>query len=281
MLRIIELSSLRSRSAFSFAAKRVGRQLLVAMAMLSLAAFAPMAVAVPINYGNFSGTTVDYIDVEEDTNSGDTLPLFGAPSVSGDSLDFDPVGFNAHSTGAAGVDVTDGNLNFMIMAKAGYAIDMLSLSEAGDTTLSGFGTNATFTSVTGIGNLDILEVDGVGITPKISVPINLVFTPSGGTYELGADGGGGPLFSTIWSGSWLKNIEQELINNNVPYTLGATKVSINLDNTLTALSEAGTFALIAKKDFGGVSITVNIPEPATWLLVSVCGVLAAAGGRRR
>jgi hypothetical protein len=280
MLRIIELSSLCSRSVFSFAPKRIGRQLLVALAMLSLVALAPMALAVPINYGDFSGTTVDYLDVEEDTNSGDTLPLFGAPSVSGDSLDFDPVGFDAHATGAAGVDVTDGNLNFMIMAKAGNAIDMVSLSEAGDTTLAGFGTDMTFTSVTGVGVLNILAVDGVGITP-IAVPINLAFTPSGGTYGLATDGGGGPLFSSGWSGSWLKNIEQELINNSVPYTLGATKVSINLDNTLTALSEAGTFALIAKKDFGGVSITVNIPEPATWLLVSLCGVLAAAGSRRR
>lgn len=280
MLRIIELSSLRTRSIVSFIHGRGGRQLRAALALLSMIALSPVAQALPINYGDFNGTTVDYLQVEEDTNSGDTLPLFGAPSVSGDSLDFDPVGFNANATGAAGVDVTDGNLNFTIMSHAGYAIDMVSLSEAGDTTLAGFGTDMTFTSVTGIGVLNILAVDGVGIAP-IAVPINLVFSPSGGTYGLATDGGGGPIFSSGWSGSWLKNVEQVLIDNNVAYNLGATKVSINLDNTLTALSEAGTFALIAKKDFGGVSITVNIPEPATWILISVCGLVAAAGGRRR
>src|SRR3990172_92894 len=99
-----------------------------------------------ILYGNFFGNTVDYLAVEEDSNSGDTLPLFGAPNVSADSLDFDPVGFDAHATGAAGNDVTDGNLKFIIMSHAGHAIDSVKLSEAGDTTLAGFGNDMTFTS---------------------------------------------------------------------------------------------------------------------------------------
>ncbi|MGD9635361.1 MAG: PEP-CTERM sorting domain-containing protein [Pirellulales bacterium] len=281
MLRIIELPSLRTRSRNSFVAGRTCRQILTVAAMLSLVTFAAIAHAAPINYGNFSGNTVDYLNVSEDANSaGDAPPLFGPPTASGDSLDFDPVGFNASASGAAGIDVTDGNLNFVIMAKQGYAVDMVSLAEAGDTTLAGFGNDSTFTSVTGIGVLNVLEVDGVGIAP-IAVPINLVFTPSGGTYGLATDGGGGPLFSSGWSGSWLKDVEQVLIDNNVAYTLGATKVSINLDNTLTALSQEGTFALIAKKDFGGLSVTVNIPEPATWFLASVCGLAAAFTGRRR
>src|SRR3990172_510762 len=95
------------------------------------------AQAVPINYGTFMGNTVSYVDVTEDSNSGDALPLFGAPTVSADSLDFDPVGFDANATGALGVDVTDGNLNFMVVAKRGKAIQSLELSEAGDTTLAG------------------------------------------------------------------------------------------------------------------------------------------------
>lgn len=281
MLRITELQSLSSRSFRSLVFGRVGRQVLAVLAMFSLVALAGMLHAAPINYGDFSGNTVDYLQVTEDANSaGDAPPLFGAPSVSADSLDFDPVGFSASATGAAGIDVTDGNLKFTIMSKGGHAIDMVSLAEAGDTTLSGFGTDATFTSVTGQGVMNILSVDGVGITP-IVVPINLVMTPSGGTYFLGTDGGGGPLYSTGWSGSWLKNVKQVLIDNSIAHNLGATKVSINLDNTLTAHSEAGTFSLIAKKDFGGLSVTVNIPEPATWVLASVCGVLAASGGRRR
>jgi hypothetical protein len=280
MLRILELQSLRTRSTF-FATQRVGRQALAAFTVLGVVAATSAAFAAPINYGNFSGNTVDFIAVTEDTNSaGDVPPLFGQPSVSGDSIDFDPVGFNASASGAAGIDVTDGQLSFTIQAKQGYAIDMFSLSEAGDTTLAGFGTDGTFTSVTAIGVLNIDAVDGVGIAP-IAVPFNLTFTPSGGTFGLATDGGGGPLVSAAWSGSLTKNIEQVLIDNNVAYSLGATQISIALDNTLTALSEAGTFSLIAKKDFGGVSITVNIPEPATWLMVSIFGMAMAFAGRRR
>ena len=42
--------------------------------------------AAPITYGDFAGSTVMYLDVTENTNSGDTLPLFGAPTVAGDVL---------------------------------------------------------------------------------------------------------------------------------------------------------------------------------------------------
>lgn len=220
------------------------------------------AVAAPINYGDFMGDTVTYVGVTEDSNSGDTPPLFGPPTVSGDSLDFDPVGFSASAAGAAGVDITDGNLRFMVVAKPGNFISGLQLSEAGDTTLAGFGTDASFTAVLGQGVLNISQVNGVGIN-VISVPFSMTFGPSDGTYGLATDGGGGPLYSTGWSGGVTLDIDGILASKNVAGR--ATKVTVNLDNTLVALSEAGTQTLIAKKDFGGVSITV-IPEPATCVL---------------
>jgi hypothetical protein len=81
--------------------------LLVAVALTS------QAPAASINYGNFSAISVDFLDVTEAANSiGDSAPLFGAPTVAGDSLDFDPVGFSASATGASGVDITDGNLRY-------------------------------------------------------------------------------------------------------------------------------------------------------------------------
>lgn len=227
------------------------------------------AIAAPINYGDFAGATVTYTQVTEDANSaGDAPPLFGPPTVSGDSLDFDPVGFSASATGAAGVDITDGNLRFGITAHPGYAIPNLTLSEAGDLTMAGFGTDATFTAVTARGVISILAVDGVGIN-VISVPFSLAFSPSGGTFGLATDGGGGPLYSADWSGSETINVNAILASKNVSYNLGATKVSINLDNTLIALSEAGTFSLIAKKDFGGLSVTVFIPEPSSMILLGL------------
>jgi hypothetical protein len=59
----------------------------------------------------------------------------------------------------------------------------------------------------------------------------------------------------------------------------ATKVSIDITNTLTASSQAGTAAMINKKDFGGISITVNIPEPTSLVLV-VLGLVSFAGTGR-
>lgn len=221
-----------------------------------------------ILYGDFAGNTVTYVGVTEDSNSGDPLPLFGPPTVGGDTLDFNPVGFSASASGAGGNDVTDGNLSFMVVAKPGYAINSMNLHEGGDTTLAGFGTDATFTSVTGTGVLNINEVDGVPIG-ALSIPFSMTFNPSGGTFGLATDFGGGPGGTLAWAGGVNLNVNGALTANNIPFAVGATKISINLDNTLLALSQAGTFSLIAKKDFGSLSVTVNVPEPATALLGSV------------
>ncbi|MGL4511898.1 MAG: PEP-CTERM sorting domain-containing protein [Lacipirellulaceae bacterium] len=248
------------------------------------------AVAAPINYGDFPGVNVVYQQVTEDANSaGDAPPLFGAPTVTGDSIDFNPVGFSASATGAGGVDTTDGNLKFTLVAKPGKALNTLLITEAGDATLSGF-SNTAFASVTANVFIDILDVDGVPLGAPINVQGNLVFSPSGGTYDLVADGAGNPLFNTGWTGSYTLVPAAVLTANNVPFVFGVTRLSVNLDNTLTALSQAGTSALIAKKDADGVTITTNIPldpngnpiipEP-TSLVLAALGLTAVGVSRRR
>ena len=67
------------------------------------------------------------------------------------------------------------------------------------------------------------------------------------------------------------DLTQALIDNNIPYVNGVTKISVVFDNTLVALSESGTSSFIGKKDVGGVGITV-IPEPATIGLLTLGGV---------
>ena len=49
--------------------------------------------------------------------------------------------------------------------------------------------------------------------------------------------------------------------------LGVTKISVNFNNTLVAISQIGTSANIAKKD-NGIIITTNIPEPTSCLLAA-------------
>jgi hypothetical protein len=252
--------------------------------LFATAALVPLASAASINYGDFSAVSVDFLDVTEAANTaGDVPPLFGAPSVSGDSLDFNPVGFSASASGAFGVDVTDGNLRFDVMAKPANIISNLLLAEAGDVTLVGFGTDSTFAFVRGNVFVDIHEVDGVPIN-TISSQLSMAFTPSGGTYGLLSDGGGGPLYNSGWSGGVLVDVDAILTANGIVYEGGATKISINLDNTLGALSQAGTSSLIAKKNFG-LSVRVNIPgggipEPTSLVLTLLAGVGLAAIRRR-
>jgi hypothetical protein len=236
------------------------------------------ALAAPISYGSFVGTTVSYIDVTEDSTTSDPTPLFGAPVFSANSLDFNPVGFDAQAMGAGGNDVTGARLTFTVEANPGHAVTNISFSEAGDTTLAGAGTDATSTAVTATGTMTIDEVDGAAITPLVR-PIALTFTPSGGGYGLATDGGGAAIFFQQWTGALLVNINQILTQEGVPFTFGATSLEINIVNTLTASSETGTTSAINKHDFGGISITVNIPEPTTLMLVGL-GIAAIAGGGR-
>jgi hypothetical protein len=237
--------------------------------------------------GPFPGATVVYGPVISASDQGvressqtDAVPLFGPPSVTGDSIDFNPTGFGAFGAGGGG-DVTDGQLVFKVQAKPNFAINSINFGEAGITTLAGVGTNVTHTDVSAVGNIDIYEVDGVLIN-KISVPLNLVFTPltatgNQGTFQLVADAGLG-LSSLPWSGSQSLNLNQVLTNKGITFSRGATLIGVDLDNTLIAQSEIGTVALIDKKDFGGVSITINGPEP-TALVLAGLGFLGLFGAR--
>ena len=59
---------------------------------------------------------------------------------------------------------------------------------------------------------------------------------------------------------------------------GATKVELALDNSLTAATNNGGSAHIAKKDFSGLTIT--IPEPAAGALW-VAGLILGLAARHR
>jgi hypothetical protein len=269
-----------------------------------------LAVAAPINYGSFSGSTVDYKQVMEDSNSGDALPLFGAPTVTApvtpgypavpcvncgipdDSLSFNPVGFNAHAAGAGGNDLTDGQLKFVVDAKQGFAINNLHLSEAGDTTLAGFGSDLTTTSVFASVFVSITQVDDANHAP-VNKTLQMAFTADPpklnpqNQFRLGTDGGGGPVYFKTWSGSLNVDLDQILTDAGVAFDSGTTLVTFNIDNVLTASSQAGTQSTIAKKQFGGVSITVttsggggpDVPEPASLALAAI-GVFGLVAARR-
>jgi len=230
------------------------------------------SVFAAINYGDFTGTSVSYLGVTESSGT-DSSPLFGAPIISGNTLDFNPQGFSAYSTGG-GVDLTDGQLNFLLRANSG-GLSTLQFSEAGDFTLAGLGTAGTRVTIATTFFFDILKVDGNAINP-LSFSATMTYTPvNNGQFNLVNNPGVG----NVWTGSYLLNLNNVLTANGVPFSTGATEVRVNLDNTLLAISESGSVAYVAKKDFKGFGVTV-VPEPSA-IAITLLGAAALLGARRK
>lgn len=78
-----------------------------------------------------SGNTVDY--TFDDT----LLGLFGPASLSGDTLYFTPVSFQAQSLNGAGYALANSTMNIQVSAQEGWAFSSMSLVEKGDYMLLG------------------------------------------------------------------------------------------------------------------------------------------------
>jgi hypothetical protein len=223
-----------------------------------------------IEYGDFTGSTVWFEDVREDSGT-DPTPLYGTPSVAGDSLDFDPVSFQSHSKGVAGVDVTDGALGLAIQAKPGLHIPYVDFAERGDYTLVGFNGDAMAT-VSALFVVNIVEIDGTSVN-VIALNRSMTFTPQG-QYLL--SNGVGPIQQGVWEGQLRIDLDGALADRSISGHV--TRVTIVADNTLTtATLTAENEAVIQKKDFSGLAI--GVPEPAT-LSVLLVGTIVCSFARR-
>jgi hypothetical protein len=265
---------------------KVSPALLVGLSLLYTSAATAGTIAYPgpdLGPGGmlgWMGNTVWYTGVEESNSA--TASRFGAPSgISGDSLDFDPQNFEATSAGG-GSQITDSQLNFMVIAKDFSLIDNVQFSESGDTSLLAFAPDVAFTSVTASIFIDILEIDGAPVGGPLNVNGSMTFSPSDGDYQTGVDGS--PAYNTIWTGSALFDMEAELATlglvKGTDYVNGVTKVTVAVDNTLTAGTTGGASAFIRKKDFDGFTVTTNIPEPTTIILAAL-GLFTVVASRRR
>ncbi|QEG35311.1 hypothetical protein [Bythopirellula goksoeyrii] len=238
------------------------------LALALLFATAVVSDAAPINYGDFSGTSVMYLDVTETANSpGDDEPLYGPPTISGNKLDFDPSGFAA--TAVPGTpDVTDGQLNFTLMAAPGATLKTINISEGGDFTLFGSGTTSTQVGYgIALGSVVVTEINGSAIAP-----VALNGASAFGSKNLVADG---PVIGASWGLTLSYDVDAALTAANLP--LGATKLEIAINDTLLAISEPSSVAFIAKKDF---MIDTTIPEP-TSMALALLSMVALASSRRR
>ncbi|MES1213607.1 MAG: PEP-CTERM sorting domain-containing protein [Singulisphaera sp.] len=239
--------------------------LLCAASLLAAVVSGP-ALAASINYGNVAGTNIVYQQVTESSLS--ALPLYGAPTVTGDSLQFTPQSFEAQSSTGA-IDFVDGTLNTQIVANPNRGITTITLAEQGDYSLFGTGAYATISAPV---FLRIDAVNGVPLITPITTNANIVFTSGAGgpgAYATPADQGLGK----IWTGNLSVDINAVLAANNLAGAY-ATSIHWTMDNALTAYAPNGGISFIKKKDIGGVALTVvtsNIPEPSTFALLALGG----------
>lgn len=234
--------------------------LLKAFAIVAVCGLVTAAQA-SIMYGDFTSDEVMYTDVTESSGTDPVPPpLFGAPELRDNDLDFDPKGFVSTVMGGP-LDITDGQLNFSIMTADDVGITELVISEAGDFSFAGLGGLGTSVTAGVSVWVEILEIDNMPVASPTYVQAST-------SYSTNMDAMGMTILAP-----WDLSLTVDLSSALGSAVLGVTKAEVVIDNQLITNSEADSLAFIAKKDFKVNPITVIIPEPASLLAMAVIGLM--------
>lgn len=240
----------------------------LALSLVQLGHFSTVGKAATVTYSSvvLSNGTASSIS---ESSATDPVPLFGAPAAAlPNVIDFDPKNFAASANGGS-VDITDGQLNYTfttISPSPSLGLSSVGLFEAGDYSLLGVGTAATQALAGASIRATVTQINGVNVAP-----INLTTSSASVSFNLVAN----PGLVQPWSLGTTLNIAGQLAPGQ-----RATRVEIVIDNQLAALSQPGTAAFIAKKEFQ-VTMNPNIPEPTTAALagLALCGLGVVARKR--
>lgn len=201
-------------------------------------------------YGDLYGTEVDFLSINERTDTEDHA-LYNTPTLVGNRQLYFPTAFVSEAGGGAD-DITAGVLSMTLKANEGYAIRKVKISEWGSYSLTGEGSNAT------------------------SAGLSVLLTVNGETdsFSAGPYEGPGPLSGTF-------NVSGELDFTG----LGITELDFSLSNELFTTSEDGTTAKIEKallqNNVEVEILTAEVPIPGSLLLFGTGGGLFSLAGIRR
>ena len=203
--------------------------------LLALGASTSMAITVVL-----TGT---HIDVEYDSAD---VGLFGAPTLTGDTLSWSPGSFMAKANG--GPTVQSSQTTVKIIVHGGFGVSQANYSEGGSYTKVGSGL------VSASGAVDVAAESPAA--PVVHVP----FTSGG----LGAG----------TAASWSAAVAP------ISFGAGATRVSFLVSNTLKSFGSASGPNMIAKTTPILSVVLVAVPEPETFAMM-LAGIAALGFIARR
>jgi hypothetical protein len=249
--------------------------LLACSLMIALLGASPAFATFQYTGDPFVGSNFTFDNVQETTQLAvdptDPEPLWGdnganAPAVAGDQLFFSPPAFTSSSTNGVGtIGATDNTLSLLemdIISNAiGTPINAVRIDEFGDSIIIGGldASTGTFASISGV--LTVHEINGVAVPAQsinIAAGIQVFFAAPG----------------NIGANPW----QLTAIIDVASVAPGATRVSLDLNNTLSASSVVDSTAIIQKKTANGVIIT-PIPEPSSLALIAFGLFGAVLSGR--
>jgi len=193
------------------------------------------------------------------------LGLFGAPSLSGNTIFFSPTAFSVQSTVGQGRLNLNQSVSLQVLLHGGQSIQSISLSESGTFRLAG-----TQSDVYADGELSAFGLAAPGSPLVSAITPDSLFGPN-------ADGS-----PQAWNGTAVLG----LAGSGIDQSAG---VGVTLQNFLTARTTT-TDPNPLQVDMVQISPTGNtialnvtmVPEPESWaMLLAGMGVLAAARRRKK